>query len=56
MDKNSPGLLKEITNILKTGNLLNLGCGNSNLHTILYENGVKNITNCDYSKVLIDKM
>jgi hypothetical protein len=33
-----------------------LGCGNSDLSAQLYDAGFKNITNVDYSAVVIEKM
>uniref|UniRef100_A0A0M3HT19 Methyltransf_11 domain-containing protein n=2 Tax=Ascaris TaxID=6251 RepID=A0A0M3HT19_ASCLU len=35
--------------------ILHIGCGNSNLSMILYELGFHNITNVDFSSVLIEK-
>jgi 2-polyprenyl-3-methyl-5-hydroxy-6-metoxy-1,4-benzoquinol methylase len=36
--------------------ILIVGCGNSRMNEILYNEGYRNITNIDYSKVLIDEM
>ena len=36
--------------------ILMLGCGNADLSTDMYDNGYKNITNVDFSKVVIEQM
>ncbi|WVR04582.1 hypothetical protein IAU60_001590 [Kwoniella sp. DSM 27419] len=40
----------------KDARILMLGCGNSALGEVLYDNGWTNIVNLDYSKVVIDQM
>ena len=39
-----------------TDRILNLGCGNSNLSTSLYQRGYKNIENVDFSETVIARM
>ena len=36
--------------------ILMLGCGNADLSADMYDHGYKNITNVDYSKVVIEQM
>ena len=36
--------------------ILMLGCGNADLSADMYDNGYKNITNVDFSKVVIEQM
>ena len=36
--------------------ILMLGCGNADLSANMYDNGYKNITNVDFSKVVIEQM
>ena len=48
-----------VLNVLKRDygkEILIVGCGNSRMNEILYNEGYRNITNIDYSKVLIDEM
>nr|XP_019008568.1 uncharacterized protein I206_06245 [Kwoniella pini CBS 10737]OCF47349.1 hypothetical protein I206_06245 [Kwoniella pini CBS 10737] len=40
----------------KETRILTLGCGNSALGEVLYDNGWENIVNIDYSKIVIDQM
>ncbi|KAF9643714.1 S-adenosyl-L-methionine-dependent methyltransferase [Thelephora ganbajun] len=40
----------------KSARILMLGCGNSRLSEEMYDDGYKNITNVDYSSVVIDQM
>jgi 16S rRNA A1518/A1519 N6-dimethyltransferase RsmA/KsgA/DIM1 with predicted DNA glycosylase/AP lyase activity len=40
----------------KNSEIFHIGCGNSSLAESLYNDGYKNITSCDFSKVVIDEM
>nr|XP_019005223.1 uncharacterized protein I203_02069 [Kwoniella mangroviensis CBS 8507]OCF68684.1 hypothetical protein I203_02069 [Kwoniella mangroviensis CBS 8507] len=40
----------------KDTRILTLGCGNSALGEVLYDNGWEDIVNIDYSKIVIDQM
>ncbi|WRT64846.1 uncharacterized protein IL334_001782 [Kwoniella shivajii] len=40
----------------KEARILTLGCGNSALGEVLYDNGWEEIVNIDYSKIVIDQM
>lgn len=42
--------------VRKVDRILMLGCGNSRLSEDMYNDGFKNITNIDYSPVVIEKM
>uniref|UniRef100_A0AC34F0N3 Methyltransferase type 11 domain-containing protein n=1 Tax=Panagrolaimus sp. ES5 TaxID=591445 RepID=A0AC34F0N3_9BILA len=45
-----------IKELKPTDRILHVGCGNSQLSFQLYSSGFKNITNLDYSNILIEKL
>ena len=52
----APQLLPLLPAANKNPKLLLVGCGNSSFSADLYDHGYTNITNIDYSQVVIDKM
>lgn len=51
------GLKEIIAKLVKSDDkILNIGAGNSRLSEDMYEDGMKNITNVDFSKVCIKAM
>lgn len=52
-------IFEELTKDMKAGKdarILMLGCGNSQLSEVMYDNGWKNIVNIDYSTACIEQM
>ncbi len=53
---NLKAFLLPILQKYKNPKILNIGCGNSKISEELYKEGFKNITNIDYSSVVINQM